>query len=372
MIGRFIPLVLVGLLAAACADQGEQASPPRPVRAFRVGDQGPQALASFAGEVKARRETVLSFRVAGKLSARLVDVGSRVRKGQPIARLDPDDYHLAIQSLNAQLVSARAERDFNRSDLARYRELLDQHLISPPEFDRHQTASTAARERVAALEAQLGQAKNQLVYTELLAERDGAITDLNVEVGDVVAVGQPVARLAQLDEKDVSIDIPEQRIGDIRLAQEVFVALWSDGRPRYRAKVREIAPAADPTTRTYRVQVALVEGQEQVRLGMTATVEVPVAGTAHRAIPLSAIFSPKTDPQQPRVWLVDATTETVRSVPVSVGRNVAGERIEVSGLATGQIVVTAGVQRLAEGQKVRLPKESTVVPQENQPGNPQP
>jgi RND family efflux transporter MFP subunit len=347
-----LSFLMEALCLAGCSTPPESHAPPRPVRVTRVGVAAAHSHAGFAGEVTARRETTLSFRVAGKLVARLVEVGDRVHKGQVVARLDANDYRLATQNLKAQLAAAKAEYEFTRADLTRYRELLEQNIIAAPEFDRRQTAFTGAKERVSALEAQLAQTANQLRYSDLAAERDGVIAGFAVEAGDVVAAGQPVARLAQLDEKEVTVHVPEQSVGDIAPGQAVEVSLWSQGERRFRGNIREVAPAADPTTRTYRVKVALLDGREQALLGMTATVWMPFHELTATAIPRSAVFTTHDDPNQPKVWLVNA--ETVRSTPVTLGRPLDGERIEVAGVAPGQTVVSAGVQRLLEGQAVRV------------------
>jgi len=346
------PMLAGLLLLAGCSTPSENPQLPRPVRVIQVGEAAAQPSAGFAGEVTSRRETTLAFRIAGKLEARLVEVGDRVRKGQLIARLDAADYQLATQNLKAQLISAKAESEFTRADLARYRDLLDQNIIAPPEFDRRQTAYTAAKERVTALEAQLEQTANQLRYTDLTAERDGAIAGFTAEMGDVVAVGQPVARLAQLDEKEVTLHVPEQRIAQVTPGQEVEISLWSQGERRFRGKIREVAPAADPATRTYRVKAALVDGREQALLGMTATVWLATTEPAATVVPRSAVFTTHDDPKQPKVWLVDA--DTVHSTPVTLGAPLDGERIAVGGVVPGQTVVSAGVQRLMEGQTVRV------------------
>jgi multidrug efflux system membrane fusion protein len=288
---------------------------------------------------------------------RPVEVGDRVRKGQRVARLDSTDYRLGTEALTAQLNSAQAERDFARDDLTRYRELLNQRVISPAEFDRHDTAYTTARERVVTLEAQLSQATNQLQYTDLLADRDGVVTGLEVETGQVVTAGQPVIKLARLDEKEIHIDIPEQRVAGIDLHQKVIVTLWADGNRRITARIREIAAAADPASRTYRVKATLLEGQDEARLGKTATVWIPVTPSPRIAVPLSAVFTPQNEPGRPRVWLVDEQAGTVRSVPVQLGEALDGERIVVAGIVSGQLIVSAGVQRLAEGQAVRVPEK---------------
>lgn len=346
------PMLLGLLLLAGCSTPPESPQLPRPVRVTQVGEATAHATAGFAGEVTARRETALAFRIAGKLEARLVEVGDRVRKGQVVARLDANDYRLATQNLKAQLAAAKAESEFTRADLVRYRELLDQDIIASPEFDRRQTADTAAKEKVAALEAQLAQTANQLRYSELAAERDGVIAGFTAEVGDVVAVGQPVARLAQLDEKEITLHVPEQRIAQVAPGQAVEVTLWSQGERRLRGSIREVAPAADPATRTYRVKAALLEGREQARLGMTATVWLAATEPAALAVPRSAVFTTHDDPQRPKVWRVEA--DTVRSIPVTLGTPLDGERIAVTGVAPGQTVVRAGVQRLIEGQAVRV------------------
>jgi multidrug efflux system membrane fusion protein len=311
---------------------------------------------SFAGEVRARYETTLAFRVSGKMIHRLVDVGDLVHKGQRLARLDSNDYQLGTDALHAQLKSARAEQDFSRDDLTRYRELLDLRVISPAEFDRHETAYITARERVAALKAQLSQAANQLQYTDLLADRDGVVTALEAEIGQVVAAGQPIVKLARLDEKEIRIDIPEQRVAGIELHQKVRVTLWAGDDRQITARIREIAAAADPASRTYRVKATVLEGQDEARLGKTATVWIPLTTPSRIAVPLSAVFTPQNEPERPRVWVVDEQAGTVRSVPVQLGESLDGERIVVEGVVPGQLVVSAGVQRLAEGQAVRVPE----------------
>jgi multidrug efflux system membrane fusion protein len=351
----FALIALLAILSTltACSDSRSGPDQPRPVATFRVAAAtGPTGM-SFAGEIKARHETALSFRVAGMLASRPVDLGDRVRKGQLLASLDDADYKLAVQTVKAQLTSARADLDFTREDLQRYRELLDQHVVSPPEFDRRRTAFTAAKERVAALEAQLGQAVNQADYTELRADGDGVVTAVAAETGQVVAAGQPVLTLARLGEQEVSADIPEHRVGQVHPGQEAAVTLWAGGR-RLKARIREIAAAADPASRTYRVRATLLQGQDTARLGMTATLWIDAAGPAGAAIPLSAVFSPQQLPEPPRVWLVDEAQLTVRSVPVRLSGILSAERVAVEGLTPGQLVVSTGVQRLAEGQKVRI------------------
>lgn len=347
-----LPLMVLG----GCSHQDGKTSPiPRPVKMFHVEDQAEESAMSFAGEVKARYESILSFRVPGKIIERRVEVGDRVRKGQLLASVDPTDYRLATQNLKAQLASAQADRDFAHDDLIRYRELFEQQVISAPDLDRHETAHTTAKERAKALEAQLEQTVNQLDYTHLHADRDGAITALEVEAGQVVSVGQTVVKLAQLNEKEVHIDVPEHRLGMIHPNQEVTVTLWADGGYKIKGHIREIASTANPASRTFRVKATLSEHQGSAQLGMTATVGISSKGRVQIAIPLSAVFSSQSEPGQPRVWLLNRKTTTVESKPVQLGEMVGNDRIVVSGLAEGQLIVSAGVQRLVEGQTIRLP-----------------
>ncbi len=357
--GKFLACLLLPLtLFLACTPQDRQPHQiVRPVKVVRIGGEAAAGVMSFAGEVRARYETTLAFRVSGKMIHRPVEVGDHVYKGQRLARLDSNDYQLGTDALHAQLKSARAEQDFARDDLTRYRELLNLRVISPAEFDRHETAYITARERVAALNAQLSQATNQLRYADLPADRDGVVTALEAEVGQVVAAGQPIVKLARLDEREIHIDIPEQRVAEIELHQKVRVTLWAGGDRHITARIREIAAAADPASRTYRVKATVLEGQDEARLGKTATVWIPLTTPSRIAVPLSAVFTPQNEPARPRVWVVDEQAGTVRSVPVQLGEALDGERIVVAGVVSGQLVVSAGVQRLAEGQAVRVPEQ---------------
>ncbi|MFA6051726.1 MAG: efflux RND transporter periplasmic adaptor subunit [Methylobacter sp.] len=354
-INYLITVLLLTLVG--CSHHNQDQPPLRPVNVVRISSQETLNDRPFSGEVRARFETTLSFRVAGKLINRSVDIGEQVHKGQLLARLDPGDFRLAVQNIKAQFISAKADSDYSKEDLIRYRELFDQHIISQPELDRRQTLYITAQQKVAALEAQLGQTDNQLAYADLLADRDGVVTALEVETGQVVVAGQAVIKLAQLDEKEIHIDIPEHHVASIDFQQKVAVTLWADGDKRIKARIREIAAAADPVSRTYRVKATLLEGQDEVRLGMTATVWIPSITPSSLAVPLSAIFTPQNQQEQTSVWLVDERTSTVKAAPIQIGAALPGERVAVTGLSSGQLVVSAGVNRLREAQTVRLPQQ---------------
>ncbi|MDP3589840.1 MAG: efflux RND transporter periplasmic adaptor subunit [Methylobacter sp.] len=354
-INHLITVLLLTLVG--CTHRNQEQPSLRPVNIVRITSQETLNDRPFSGEVRARFETTLSFRVAGKLTSRLVDMGEQVHKGQLLARLDPGDFRLAALNIKAQLISAKADSEYTKDDLSRYRELFDQNIISKPELDRRQTLYITAQQKVAALEAQLGQADNQLTYTDLLADRDGVVTALEIETGQVVSSGQSVIRLAQLDEKEIHIDIPEHRVAELKQRQDVIVTLWADSDKQIKARIREISAAADPVSRTYRVKATLLEGQDDARLGMTATVWIPSIAPSSLAVPLSAIFTPQNKPEQTSVWLVDELTSTVKAAPIQIGAALPGERVAVTGLSSGQLIVSAGVNRLREAQPVRLPQQ---------------
>jgi len=353
----FKPWIGCLLLAlTGCAQQNQAQQAIRPVNVVRITSQETNNDRPYPGEVRPRYETVLSFRVAGKVVFRSVEIGDKVEKGQILARLDPSDYRLAKQNLEAQLIAAKAEREYSRDDLDRYRELYAENTVSQPELDRRETLYIGAEQKVGALEAQLGQIGNQLAYTDLQADRDGVVTGLEVETGQVLAAGQPIIKIAQLEEKEIPIDIPEQRLADIGLQQEVSVSLWAGGDRRFKARIREIAAAADPFSRTYRAKVTLLEGQEDARFGMTATVWIPANTADHPGVPLSAVFTPQNRPGQTCVWLIDEHSATVKATPIQIIATLPEQRLAVSGLTAGQLVVSAGSNRLREGQTVRIPQ----------------
>ena len=350
----------IGSMLAGCAKKPEASAKPRPVKAVRIAADGDATPLTFSGEVRARYETKLAFRIPGKVLSRHVDVGNSVKKGQVLARLDPSDYRLAAQALAAQLSAARKDRDFAKDDLDRYRDLLEQKLISRAEYDRRETSFHTANDRVAALEAQLKQAEDQVEYAALLADRDAVVTALYIEAGHVVTAGQPIVALAQLNEKEIAISVPEHQLAGIRGEKDATATLWAEPDKPLPASVREVAPSADPASRTYAVRVRLKDAPAWVQLGMTASVSFRGTAAPRTTIPLPALFQPQDRPaDKPRVWVVNEQTHTVTSVPVRVGEMVGEERIVVEGLERGQRVVVAGASRLREGQSVRILDEGS-------------
>jgi multidrug efflux system membrane fusion protein len=350
----YVLALLVVFSVAACSKQPTHESNPRPVRVMTVSSAHSTNHWTLSGEVRARYETKLAFRVPGKVLTRRVDAGDRVRRGALLAGLDAADFAHARTAATAQLTAARAEHAFARDDLERHRELLDQKLISPAEFDRRETALKTVADRVRALEAQLEQAANQVGYARLLADHEGVVTSVSVEPGQVVGAGQTVLTLARLDEREVQINIPEQRLAAIQLGQPVAVSFWASD-TRVKGRIREISPSAEPASRTYAVRVSLNDAPASVALGMTATVAIDTKAPALPVVPIAALFEPQNEAGKgPQVWIVDESTYTVKPARVRVERLIEGERALIDGLQPGQRVIVAGATRLREGQAVRI------------------
>jgi len=269
-----------------------------------------------------------------------------------LASLDPSDFRLNIEAQRSQLAAAEADYFQARDELERYRNLYQQKFVSAAEFDRRQNAYNVAKARFDQAQAELGVSRNQSEYTVLRADRDGIITALSAEVGQVVAAGQELMRLAQLEEKEVLIAVPESRLEALQRAREVSVSMWAAPDAVFEGRIREVSPSADPVTRTYAVKVTILTPSPQVQLGMTANVVLGEQGIGSIVrLPLAALYN---DGEKPAVWVVDAGTSTVALRGVTVARYTQ-DAVEISaGLKSGDVVVRAGVHKLNPGQKVRV------------------
>jgi multidrug efflux system membrane fusion protein len=346
--------VLLPLIVLAACTKPEPL--PEPVRAVRtVVVQAGQASMpyEYAAEIRARIESRLGFRVAGKVTERLVQAGDAVRPGQPLARLDPQDLRLGQEAAQAALASAQANLEMVDSEYRRYAALREQGYISSAELERRDAGLKAARAQVVQLQAQVGVQANQSTYAVLAADARGLITGVEVEPGMVVAAGATVFRLAHDGPRDAWFTVPEDRVAALRplmgRAGALQVRLWGEDTRLWPASVREIAAAADPATRTFLVKADL--GAAPVRLGQTATVILQSPGLPGLIqLPLSAVFE---QAGRATVWLLDEASMTVKHQPVTVGGAQGNEVVIAAGLTPGQSVVSAGVHTLAPGQKVR-------------------
>jgi multidrug efflux system membrane fusion protein len=342
-----VAVAALATLAAGCAKEEPKSEVPRPVRTVVVAEGGAEEWA-LSGEVRARYETRLAFRLGGQMLARKVEIGDHVRAGQTVAVLDGRDARLAESSARAQLARAESEASLAEADLKRFTELRAKNFISQAEYDRRESQARQAREQAAAARAQAAQAANQVGYTTLVAPHAGVITGLEAETGQVLAAGQTVARLARPEELEVAVAIPEHRLESFRRGA-YEVRLWSSPGKSYRGRLRELSPVADPASRTYLARISLDGKDRALAIGMTAEVRVRAAGDSLPQVPLSALFHQN---GKPAVWVME--DDRVRLVPVTPGE-VYGNYVAIaSGLQPGQRVVSAGVSRLEEGQRVAL------------------
>jgi len=338
------------LLAACTQATEERPDEVRPVRVIKIGVTEGARSVEYAGEVRARHETRLAFRVPGKIVERMVEVGSRVRPGQPVARLDGSDLKLAAASARAQVKSLELQRDLAQADYGRYRELREKNFISQAEYDRRANAFATAQSQLAAARAQAAQAANQVGYANLVADVAGVVTAVEAEAGQVVAAGQTVVRVAQPGEKEVVFAIPEGQRHLVEKSSDFQVSLNAIPGKSWKAKLRELSPAADPVTRMYAARASILDAGGAIELGMSASVEVAADAVRRIEVPIAALHSRGESPQ---VFVVEPKG-TVRAQKVKTG-GVSGERVVIeSGLAPGDVVVAAGAQLLRPGQRVRI------------------
>ncbi|MEJ2789279.1 MULTISPECIES: efflux RND transporter periplasmic adaptor subunit [unclassified Pseudoxanthomonas] len=342
-------IVLLGL--AACGAE-QPVESPRPALVVHPGGGAEAVLSAYAGEVRAREESPLSFRVGGNLVRRNVDAGARVQKGEVLALLDAGDFALQAQAAQAQLAAADADLVRARGDRDRYAKLVGDKLISQSAYDAQVAAYKAAEGQARAARAQMDVMRNQEGYSQLRAPRDGVIASRQAEAGQVVAAGQTVFTLAADGGREVAIGLPENRIRDFSVGQPVMVELWNAPGQRLPGTIREIAPAADAQTRTYAARVSLVgDAQQQVELGQSARVYVQENGSkAALKLPLSAIQ--RGSEGRTTVWIVDPATGRVRAQVVQLGRYGEASVPVLGGVKASDWVVAAGGHLLREGQTV--------------------
>jgi multidrug efflux system membrane fusion protein len=342
-------LLVPALFLAGCGADPAAGPPARPAMVVQPGAAGGTASA-FAGEVRARHEPALSFRIGGKVLKRLVDVGDRVKVGQPLAQLDAADVGLQLEGARAQLASAEADLALADAELARHASLFEQQLVSKSLYDTRVSARNAAQARVRQARAQAAVSGNQAGYAVLRSPVDGVVAQRLVEAGQVVQAGQTVYVLAEDGEREVAISLPEQSAGQFQPGRPLAVELWSEPGVRLPATLREIAPAADPQARTFAARVAFDAGSSRGDIGQSARVYALDADVRSLSVPLSAVHSRDGDPA---LWVVDPKTAKVALRPVLIGPY--GESVVpvLSGLKPGEWVVAAGVHLLLEGQEIK-------------------
>ena len=346
---RFVALPVLALVLCLSACSPDQAEPTVRPALVTQASAGAAAFDAFAGEVHAREEPSLSFRIGGKITRRLVDAGEHVRAGQALAELDATDVRLQSDASAAQLASAQSDLVLARAELARYKDLVDRQLVSRSLYDARLAAQRAAEARVSQSRSQRAASGNQVGYAVLRAPAAGVIAQRLAEAGQVVAAGQAVFVLAVDGEREVLISVPEQAVSKFTLGRPVFVELWAAPGKRFPGTLREVSPAADPLTRTFAARAAFDPGAIPVELGQSARVYAAADGSNTLTLPLSALTQ---SAGRPAVWVVDPTSSRVRLTPIRIGPYGEDGVPVLSGLRADDWVVAAGAHLLLEGEKV--------------------
>jgi RND family efflux transporter MFP subunit len=344
-------LLIPALALAGCGKKTEaESKPSRPVLVATVHYEPESPQRSFVGTIKPRIETDMGFRVTGKVAKRLVEVGQTVEIGQPLATLDEVDLKLQAEQAVAELNAATGVLANASAAEGRAQELRGKGWSTQAQLDQAKATGDEARARLNRAERSVELTKNSLSYATLIADTRGVVTSTLVDAGQVVAAGQAAIRVARFGEKEAVVAIPETLVGRAKEGK-ASVTLWSEPGKTYAAKLREIAPNADPSTRTYLAKFTLPEADDKVSLGMTATLTLSDPATERVArLPLSALFSQGNDPS---LYTVDASGELVLK-PVKVKSYESNDVVITGGVDEGAKVVTLGVQKLDPAQKVRV------------------
>ena len=346
-------LLLPALVAlAACGPTtAQQQAPERPVLVATVHYEAQVADRSFVGTVRPRIESDLGFRVTGKVSKRLVEVGSHVDAGQPLATLDEADLNLQAEQAEAELSAAKGVRAQAGAAETRTKELREKGWSTDAQLDQAKAAADEARARLNRAERSVELTKNSLSYATLVADASGVVTATFIEPGQVVAAGQAAIRVARLAEKEVVVAIPETLLARAK-SGEARVSIWSEPDKHYVAKLRELAPSADPTTRTYLAKFSMPSAGNEVQLGMTATLILSDAASGRVArLPFSALFDQGGGPS---LYVVDTKTGAITLKGVAVKSYERNDVLISGGVAEGADVVALGVQKLNPAEKVRV------------------
>jgi RND family efflux transporter MFP subunit len=348
---RLSILVFMALTLAACGKGQVTLEPVRAVKVLTVGESTATTDLEFSGEVRARIESNLGFRVAGKVLSRPAEIGQRVKAGQLLAQVDPQDYRASADAAEAQLVAAQINRDVAGADFKRYQDLHVQGFISIAELQRRESAYISAQAQWKQAQAQSSVQGNQSGYTRLLADGAGIVTSLDANAGQVVAAGQSVVRLALDGPRDVVFSVPEDKLGMLKTGDKVKVRQWVDGQV-LEAVVRDVSASADSVTRTFVAKAALPKDAAPV-LGSTVTVSLGLGKNVAKTLklPTSAL---RLEAGTTSVWLLDPNTMTVKAQAIEVNTAEGNDAVVTSGLQNGDQVVLSGVHVLNAGQKVSV------------------
>ena len=324
------------------------------VRTITIGETVAKDTALYPGEVRGKYESPLAFQAPGKIVARYVNLGDNVRAGQVLMELDPKDVRQNYNATQAVYQNALSNYKLTKENYHRYSALYEKGAISTMVWEDHKNRLDAATSQLESAQAQFTAAENQLDYTKLVADHDGTVSSLSGEVGQVVGVGTPVVTVVQDGSREIQIYVPENRLSQLRPDLPATITFWALNNVTAQGHVSEVAPMADPVTRTYKVRVTVDTMLDYAKLGMTAKVELNTGSEKVILIPPGAIYQTG---DQAQVWVV--RDKKVSLVPVKT-TGFEGSNVKVTeGLAKGDVVVTGGINKLAEGQEVRLESSET-------------
>jgi len=339
------------LLMQGCQKAEEPTLPPRPALVVIAGSEANDGHTEIVlvGEVKSRYESNQSFRISGKIISRTAEVGDVVKKGQVLARIDATDSKLNTQAARADIASAQANYDLAKAEVERQRLLLAKKFISKSALDMQEAQLKTTAARLQQAKAQAAISSNQSRYTALVADRDGVITQIKAEPGQVVEPGESIVQVVDQNQMEVLVALPESRLDDVKVNDMVEIKLWAKQEKLYQGKVREMTPAASEQTRAFDMRVAILDAGADVKLGMTAGVKLAPEVADTIIIPSAALteLDGKTI-----VWVID---DNGIANPREV---IAGQFTEygvpiTSGLARSEMIAIAGVHTLIKGQKVK-------------------
>jgi len=369
---RALACAALSLMAvlAGCAREAEPPAPEiRPVRSITVAPRTVDNTVALTGTVQPQNEINLSFRIDGRLVERTVEIGDNVRPGQLIARLDPQNEESSLQSVRAQLAGAHAQLVEARSNYERMRDLVAEDAVSRAQYEQARALLQSAEAQVKSLQGQVSLAQNRLSYTRLVSDVAGVVTARGPEPGEVVGAGRMVVQVAREGARDAVFDVPAQIKDAARLdpqvvvspgkagakagggSREFSVALAMDPQVTAIGRVREVSPRADPVTGTFAVRARLIDPPPAMRLGSTVTGRMKLDGAPALTVPATALVR---GDGKTAVWVVDKASGTVALRNIEIGDADAHAVQVAAGLQPGDVVVTAGVQALRPGQKVRL------------------
>ncbi len=344
---RLIILALTALLVA-CEKPVEPPAPPRPALVIIAGKADINQGMALVGEVKSRYESNQAFRISGKIVERKAEVGAQVKKGQVLARLDITDTQFNVAAATADVRAAEANYVLAKSEVERQRQLVSKNFITPSALDKYEAELKTAEARVNQTKAQAAVSGNQSRYTSLVADRDGVITQIHAEPGQVVEAGEMVTQIVDTRQIEVQVAVPESRMANVKIGNKAIIKLWADRSNSYQGTVREIAPAADSATRTFNVRVKFDAPDGKVLLGMTAGVRFADNADTEIIVPNSAVTQKN---GQTLVWVVDKNG-IANPRPVSIG-NFTEQGVAIrQGIQAGEMVAIVGVHTLVKGQQV--------------------